>query len=385
MLHAPSDSDKGPRGSHRRARVVRHLVGGLTALLAVGALLAAGCTASTPTPSPATKPQASAPPAPPRTAVATATGPAINPRDSTLPARRIAIARDGDLALIEGGSERVLARARDNTALIAHPRWSPDGASIAYVEAASLLRLDGDWGDDIYVIAPAGGSALVLRPHLRPGEQITGFDWTPDGRALLVGVRQMRVVDGRIAGFDFSVQRYDIASDGTTDLIRGAVEPSVSEDGRSMTYMRVTETGTVLYVANIDGSNEREVTLQPRPQFVFAPQLSPDGETVVFGAPSPDAPQSGRAPARPPRWLRFLGVGRAEAHGIPMEVWRAPVATGVAERIGGLLDDEPRPAWARDGSIFVIGTGALYEIPPGRPAAKAVGPGQFGGHLDVAP
>lgn len=371
----------GLRDAVENAAAVGHPRRGRSVLLGLCVWIVMGCGGSTPTPTPPGSTSAVAP----LTPTAKASSATIDPRGSTLATRRIAIARDADLALIEGATERVLARARDTTALISYPRWSPNGATIAYVESASLLKLDGDWGDDIYSVAPAGGAARVLRPHVRSGEQITGFDWTPDGRALLLGVRQMRVVDGRIAGFDFSVQRYDLASDATTVLVEGGVEPSVASDGRSMSFMRVTNLGTVLYIAALDGTNEREVVLQPRPQFVFSPRLSPDGATVAFGAPSPDAPQGRRALDAPLRWLSRLGVSRAEAHGVPMEVWRAEVATGAATRLTGLLDDEPRPAWARDGSVFVIATGALYEVPPRAGVAKAVAPGQFGGNIDVAP
>jgi hypothetical protein len=53
--------------------------------------------------------------------------------------------------------------------------------------------------------------------------------------------------------------------------------------------------------------------------------------------------------------------------------------------IEGTLDDEPRAAWAPDEGLFAIATAALYEVPPDASRAVAVGAGQFGGDIDVAP
>jgi hypothetical protein len=130
----------------------------------------------------------------PETAPDAVVTPLDRPGATPLPSlheQRVAVARDTTNSVMEGGNERVVARTRNPNAVVAFPRWSSDGHRIGYVESDSLIRLSRDSGDDVFTANPREGIVKVLRPHVRPGEQITGMDWTPDGRALILGLRQV--------------------------------------------------------------------------------------------------------------------------------------------------------------------------------------------------
>lgn len=69
------------------------------------------------------------------------------------------------------------------------PRWSPDGRSVAYAQRRFFTgTAEADWGDDVYVQPLAGGVGRMVRAHRQRGEMVEGMAWTPDGRALLLGL-----------------------------------------------------------------------------------------------------------------------------------------------------------------------------------------------------
>jgi dipeptidyl aminopeptidase/acylaminoacyl peptidase len=109
---------------------------------------------------------------------------------------------------------------------IANPRWSPDGAHIAFIEG--LMSDEGSTGGDLFVIPAAGGERRNLTPNLKAS--VTSFEWlSPD--SLLLGEN----VGGEVALVRISL-------DGTTaTLQRGSsvisagsvIGASLARDGRT--------------------------------------------------------------------------------------------------------------------------------------------------------
>ncbi len=76
---------------------------------------------------------------------------------------------------------------------------------------------------------------------------------------------------------------------GASSLVANDVGPiSFSPDGKQMTFVRSNSAETSLFVANVDGTNERVVAKLNQPQFFRvdwnAPAWSPDGETIASQA-----------------------------------------------------------------------------------------------------
>jgi Tol biopolymer transport system component len=84
-----------------------------------------------------------------------------------------------------------------------------------------------------------------------------------------------------------------------------------------------------IFLANADGRNAQEVTLSGAwtPDIIDAPIFSPDGQSILFSAPSP--PQTSA-----PRWVeKLLGIQVAEAHSIPSDWWSVPLTGGIVTRL----------------------------------------------------
>ncbi|MEZ4503430.1 MAG: hypothetical protein R3C39_12455 [Dehalococcoidia bacterium] len=298
------------------------------------------------------------------------------------------VAHDHQLILVDGPNARVLATTKDPDAHITYPRWSPDGSRVAFVQASLLLRLEGDWGDDIFVVDPDTGEQRVLRPHLRAGEQISGMDWTPDGERIVVGIRQVRVSDSRIEGFDLRIEEYDPETDASRLLVDGATEPSVSRNGR-LAYLAVTSDGSRLLVSALDGSGAVELEAARGAAFIFAPRIAPDGDAVAFAAPAVAFMSTPRQPSRVVGvfgWFERvarLGARSAEAHGVPMDVWRVST-DGSPGAVTPMAEDDPRIAWASNDTLLAVATGYTYAIDAGGQATP-IAAGYFDGSVDVAP
>lgn len=82
---------------------------------------------------------------------------------------------------LDGSHRHLAARVRGYM-----PRWSPDGKEIAFIRP-SPKGIIASWGE-IDAVRPGSGKRRVLyRPPSR-NEAVSWFDWSPDGRQLVVDV-----------------------------------------------------------------------------------------------------------------------------------------------------------------------------------------------------
>lgn len=304
------------------------------------------------------------------------------------PDTTLAFARDQELVIARRDGSEILLNINDPSAYIAFVRWSPDGTRIAFVTASLLFQFDGDWGDDVFAANVATRQVQLLRPHLRPGEQITGLDWSPDGNRLMLGIRQVQLAGTRVLGFDLGIYEYDPATDSSRLVVDDALEPSVSRTGR-LAYVTADSQHASLWVANLDGTDAQEVDAARGALFIFGPRISPDGRSIVFGsasvpasnAPGTQVPASADIALRPPAGT----AGASQAHGLPMDVWQVTIDRP-EPLITALVEDEPRAAWLPSGDRFVvIATGGLYQFERGQRAGTRIGAGYFNGNVDAGP
>ena len=197
-----------------------------------------------------------------------------------------------------GGNNRVIA-------------WSPDGSRVAF-------RSDGDGSDNYYdiFVAPADGSGPVRLTYL---ENAGNPAWSPDGASITfvndylytigadgTGLRRLSDLvraeapvwspDGRKIVFKVdTVTRWDlyvVNRDGsglrrlTDDADEFPAWPSFSPDGTRIVYATNRDPACTaydcytLYVMDADGTHERKLTEGP----VFYATWAPDGSRIAFSS-----------------------------------------------------------------------------------------------------
>lgn len=153
-----------------------------------------------------------------------------------------------------------------------HPRWSPDGAWIAYAAqsgraVSSTRRVRADGGgeeEDVEVIE--------RRTTLGPSA------WAPDGRSLLTA--QIDLVDPYRQHSDL----YRVGIDGAQErLTRRArlLEPDLSPDGRTAVAVRSVGGAVGLVAVDLASGTERVVVPPSREVHWSLPRWSPDGARIA--------------------------------------------------------------------------------------------------------
>ncbi len=286
------------------------------------------------------------------------------------------------------GSLRQLFLATASNIYPALPVWSPDGTRVAFTQQLFFNGKAGaDWGDDLYVMPAAGGAPELVRAHRPTGEQVQGVAWAPDGKALVFGDFEPIMKDGNISSYSGHLKRIDLATKQETTIVEGAFTPSFSRDGKRLAFMM--DQG--LFVADPDGKNSKLLVPTGQFQTLYFPRISPDGSSVAFSASAP-APGTRDLAPRPEGLLDrlaalFLFPTAAEAHGVPMDIWKVDASTKALTQLTKFFEDDPQPAWSADGKLLIVhATGALYEVAADGSSisgAKVLGPGTFGGQVDV--
>jgi len=275
-----------------------------------------------------------------------------------------------------------------------YPRWSPDGASIAFLSN----RLD-DKQYQIYVIPFRGGEA---RPITDLKGTISTYEWSPDSRSIVfsfrskepdalerdrdeakrrlgVVARQVKRVFYKLDGAGFlPEERWHVwVVDATTRKIRQLTDddryddlnPSWSPCGGSIVFLSNHNENPDLNPEDVSifvipAGSGRLRPIKTPPGIKFAPGFSPDGKQVAY--------------------YGIEGQGQGWKN---LSVWVVPVSgrgkarnlTGVFDLdvLGGTATDltvEPPmdpPLWSADGrKIFFTaarqGNGPLYAVPTRR-------------------
>jgi dipeptidyl aminopeptidase/acylaminoacyl peptidase len=117
---------------------------------------------------------------------------------------------------------------------IAAPKWSPDGASIAFI--GGLMSDEGSVGGDAFLIPAAGGDVRNLTPGLKAS--VSSLVWRPGGSEILL----MESLDGAsgIAALDARSGKLTQLWSGPETLSLGwwNFDLSVASDGATCTVLR---------------------------------------------------------------------------------------------------------------------------------------------------
>jgi Tol biopolymer transport system component len=165
------------------------------------------------------------------------------------------------------------------------------------------------------------------------------------------------------------VVRLDLATGAQQPLLKDALDPAVSHDGKQLAYLQLSADGYTmsLEVAAPDGSGTRELIGGDAFQGFYAPRFSPDGKRIVVAAiGGPETDKDGnpvKAGARSPleRLLALFEPPTAEAHGLPWDLWIVNTDGTGLRRLTNFYEDLPMAAFSPDGKqIAVMGGGGIY-------------------------
>jgi Tol biopolymer transport system component len=190
----------------------------------------------------------------------------------------------------------------------------PTGYNSPTQQALYILTLDGSKLPQLLFNPPA------------LDDQYLQVEWSPDGKYIYYVHSSSRP---QYQGQFYPV--YEIFRmaypDGKPEKIaENAFWPRLSLDASRLVYISSSPTDgkNKIFLANADGSDARQVPLagQNIPDIIDAPIFSPDGQSLLFSAPTP-------AQTDQPNWLeKLLGVQAAEAHAIASDWWSVPLSGG---------------------------------------------------------
>ena len=179
--------------------------------------------------------------------------------------RRIAVARVADSAV-------VMLTTPGSGIADSRPAWSPDGRLVAFARGAR----------DVFVVPSAGGRARAVGRedvHARLGYS-DELSWTPNGRSLVYARRLLENDTDLFTVLPGNVDRRRLTTSSLHEW-----SPAFSPDGRWIAFVRTLRgaRGTVndeLFVMRADGTGIRRLTRNPRRD--HDPAWSPDGSRIVF-------------------------------------------------------------------------------------------------------
>ena len=176
--------------------------------------------------------------------------------------RRIACGSAGGMRIVDlaTGTSRALAGGIG-------PRWSPDGARLAFTRGAAGARA-------IHLVSVEGGTET----RLEIGSEAWGPEWSPEGTRLACTV----AVDGRTR-----VAVVTLAANGVASIQRLGVspcsefQPQWRADGRGLVYLQDQGAGQVS-VRRVFAASQTDTPVADRPGTHHSPRLGPDSESVVY-------------------------------------------------------------------------------------------------------
>ena len=242
-----------------------------------------------------------------------------------------------------------------------HPRFSPDGASIAFIS-------DRDGAQNIWLMSPDGSSPTQVSEESQ--REVNSLAWSPDGEYLFT---RKHFVDARSLGAG-EVWMYHRSGGGglqvteRTSWQKDQGEPAVSPDGRWLYYSQDVTPGSqfeynkdvyagiyaILRRDLVTGETER---VTGGPGGAITPRLSPDGRLLSFIR---------RDRLDTELWLRELETGREWPlwDGLERDMQEAWAIHGVYTQYDWTPDGSAIVIWAQGGFWRVdTGTGEASPIP----------------------
>ncbi len=242
------------------------------------------------------------------------------------------------------------------------PSWAPDGKSFVYVR--SSLTAQGNSQNAIY---RANADGTQNEPVATPPNNKTTFNWPHyswDGKWIYY-TQSFPVPPNKQ---NSTIQRVAVSSGASQKIIDNARMSTESPDGKKIAFIRFNfDTFTAaLWIADMDGKNERVLVSDDVFIMISAPQFSPDGSQILFAASGPNTrPLPGvsyRAPTCSPQ-LFCLFAKPAYADGLPWDLWTVTPDGNKFTRLTQIGADSPWPAWSHDSTqVAFFDTSGQYLV-----------------------
>jgi Tol biopolymer transport system component len=239
---------------------------------------------------------------------------------------------------------------------------SPDGKELllAYAPPAAPGELQLGYTGLYQLPLDGEGDPQPLLPRTLDQESFFEPVWAPDGHSVYYAHFTGTTDASGNAVYRYTLERLALGGQPEV-LVEDAIWPRLSADGRRLAYVTFQPQGTAnaLLVADADGHQGRVLVPEQAYPAVDAPLFAPDGQSLIFSAVVQQrTPQMG--------WLDWLtGVQAAEAHNIPSDLYRVPLAGGPATRLTELADVNLYPINTPDGAhVIFIGSSGLWMMNP---------------------
>ena len=329
-------------------------------------VLAAACGTAAPTPGP------TSPPAPPQVTVPLVQNPVAVPtlgNSLNLKGLFVFANGDGSLSAEQAGSNKPRIVFQATSTLYGDtPVLSPDGTQIAFT--ASSFTKDGAVLQDVRVMNIDGTNMRVVATPAQPKITLGFPAWSPDGKNLYITLSYSTPP----ASQHDEIDAVSVSGGPLRKVLENAREASISPDGKKMVYSRLNLTtySSSLWMANIDGSSPKELLADGVFAAIYGPRFSPDMQTIVFAESGPPTKKLPGAYAFDRSTqddscavaLAFVClVEKADAHGLPWELWLIHLDTLKFEQLTHIGSDSPVPAWSADGKqIAFFDASGIYIL-----------------------
>ena len=198
----------------------------------------------------------------------------------------------------DGSDKRQVTK--EDFRLLNQPTWSPDGEFIAAKKHFTTERSLGTGEIWLYHVSGGAGVPLVERANKAQQKELGEPVYAPSGDAIYFtrnvtpGTTFIYAQDSNTDLFD--IERYDLLTGETTTAVSGfggAVRPAPSPDGKLLAFVRREATRSKLYVKDLETGEERKIydDLDQDVQETWAvsgvyPNMdwTPDSKSVVFWA-----------------------------------------------------------------------------------------------------